>query len=115
MGSDSSGQTLAVELEQDLEGSQLCYSPVVCGRWKRTGQESALRRLVAVDNYYYVSDSELFPTFNDPEWTRLKTGKIVTDIPDRPSSISQALVLLGAGANTGGQALLNMSNFTEHQ
>lgn len=115
MGSDSSGQTLAVELEQDLEGSQLCYSPVVCGRWKRTGQESALRRLVAVDNYYYVSDSELFPTFNDPEWTRLKTGKIVTDIPDGPSSISQALVLLGAGTNTGGQALLNMSNFTEHQ
>ena len=104
-----------MELEQDLEGSKLCYSPVVCGRWKRTGQESVLRRLVAVDNYYYVSDSELFPSFNDPECTRLKTGKIVPDILDWPSSISQGLVSLGAGANTGGQALLNMSNFTEHQ
>lgn len=104
-----------MELEQDLEDSKLCYSPVVCGRWKRTGQEGALRRLMAVDNYYYVSDSELFPSFNDPECIRLRTRKIVTDIPNRPSSISQDLVSLGAGADMGGQALLNMSSFTEHQ
>ena len=94
---------------------ELCYSPVVCGRWKRTGEEGALRRLMAVDTYYYVSDSELFPSFNDPECTRLRTRKIVTDISIGPSSISQALVLLGAGADTGGQALLNMSDFAEHQ
>ena len=106
---------LVMELGQDLEGWQLCYSPVVCGRWKRTGQESALGRLVAVDNDYYLSESELFPSSNDPECTRLRTRKIATDIPDGPSSISQASVSLGAGANTGGQALLNMSSFTEHQ
>lgn len=63
----------------------------------------------------YISNSEQFRSFNDQKCTRLRTRKQPLTCGNGPGSVSQALVLLGAGTDMYNQTLLNMSDFTEHQ